>query len=277
MSRKRAKQRRPQATNPIVTQLRQLRRRKVRDESGTFYIEGNRIVAQALQSAYQIERGVIAPALLLGERAQQTAQALRETGAPVTELSPAEFGAISFKENLQGLGAVVRTRWEGLEAVRPDPGLGWVALDNVGNSGNLGAILRTGDAVGAAGMILLGQTTDPYHPAAVRASMGAVFGQRLVRAGFAEFVAWKRANGYPVVGTSGQAALSYRAVTYPDPCILLMGSERLGLTEAQQAACDRVVHIPMVGSSDSLNLGVATSLVLYEIFHQRQQGNGTLT
>ena len=165
MSRKRPKRRQGRSTNPIVRQLRQLRSRRARDETGAFYIEGNRIVAQALQSPYQIELGVIAPALLAGEHAGQTAQALRETGAPVTELSPAEFGAISFKENLQGIGAVVRARLEGLEAVQPGQGLGWVALDNVGNSGNLGAILRTCDAVGCQGIILLGHTTDPYHPA----------------------------------------------------------------------------------------------------------------
>jgi TrmH family RNA methyltransferase len=100
--------------------------------------------------------------------------------------------------------------------------------------------------------------------------MGAVFSQRLVRAGFEEFVAWKQDNGYSLIGASGDAAQSYRSARYPSPCILLMGSERLGLTEAQRAACDLVVSIPMVGTGDSLNLGVATSVVLYELFHQRQ-------
>ena len=164
MSKKRSRRRQPQIINPNVKQLRQLRSRRARDESGTFYIEGNRIVAQALQSPYQVEMGVIAPGLLSGEYAQRTAQALRETGAPVTELSRADFGAISFKENLQGIGAVVRARLETLDAVQPNQGWGWVALDNVGNSGNLGAILRTCDAVGCEGIILLGHTTDSLPP-----------------------------------------------------------------------------------------------------------------
>ena len=264
------KRRRKNQPIPLVQQIRQLRSRRERERSGTFYIEGNRIVAQALQSSYEISLGVIAPDLLAGDHAHQTTAALRATGASMVEVSPEAFGSISFKENLQGIGAVVCARLEALEAVRLTTGVGWVALDNVGNSGNLGAILRTCDAVGCEGIILLGQTTDPYHPAAVRASMGAVFAQRLVRASFAEFMAWKQANDYFVVGTSDQATADYRAVTYPTPCVLLMGSERLGLTAIQQAACDLTVSIPMIGTGDSLNLGVATSVVLYEMFYQHQ-------
>jgi RNA methyltransferase, TrmH family len=180
----------------------------------------------------------------------------------MVELTPAAFGSISFKENLQGIGAVVRPRADTLADVDTSDGLGWVALDAVGNPGNLGAILRTTDSVGCAGLILLGDTTDPYHPAALRASMGAIFGQRLVRA------SWKEERRYPVVGTSGEGEVEYRHAVYPSPMVLLMGSERLGLSPEQQAVCDLVVRIPMVGTSDSLNLGVATSVVLYEIFYQ---------
>src|SRR5207245_8395225 len=133
-----------------------------------------------------------------------------------------------------------------------------------GNPGNLGAILRTCDAVGCAGIILLGDTTDPYHPAALRASMGAVFSQRLVRAQLDEFARWKREHGYIVVGTSVTAEQEYRQVSYPAPLVLLMGSERLGLSAEQQAVCDMLVRIPMVGTGDSLNLAVATRGVLYE-------------
>ena len=255
---------------PLVQELRQLRSRQERERTGTFYIEGNRIVAQALQSPYEVSLGVIAPDLLMGDHAHQTAAALRASDAPIVEMSPQAFGSIAFKENLQGIGAVVRARLEGLESVRLAAGVGWVALDNVGNSGNLGAILRTCDAVGVEGIILLGQTTDPYHPAAVRASMGAIFTQRLVRASYQEFMDWKALHGYQVIGTSGEATVNYRAASYSSPCILLMGSERLGLTPAQQAACDLTVSIPMIGTGDSLNLAVATSVVLYEMFHQYQ-------
>jgi TrmH family RNA methyltransferase len=124
--------------------------------------------------------------------------------------------------------------------------------------------------VGGAGLLLLGDSADPYDPGAVRASMGALFALRLARATFDEFAAWKRQRACTVVGTSDAAAQDYRAVAYRPPLVLLMGSERQGLSPDQQALCDAVVSIPMVGRSDSLNLAVATGVMLYEIFNQQR-------
>jgi TrmH family RNA methyltransferase len=258
-------------TNAKVKQIRRLRSRKERERTGTFYVEGIRIVAQAVQSGATIEMCVVSAELLSSEYGWDLATSLRSAGVPIVELSPAAFASISFKENLQGIGTVVRSRLEALGDVQPAPPQVWVALDAVGNPGNLGAILRTCDAVGCTGMIMLGDTTDPYHPAALRASMGAIFAQRLVRATFADFVHWKREGGYTVVGASVTAAREYRQVSYPSPLVLLMGSERRGLSAEQQAACDVLVRIPMVGTGDSLNLAVATSVVLYEVFHQQRR------
>lgn len=264
---------RPNNANPppaIVKEVRQLRTRQERERTGTYYIEGARIVAQAIESGAEITLGVVAPELISGAHAIETVAALRGTGAKVVELSNSAFEGISFKENLQGIGAVVRYRPETLSSI-DEEGRIWVALDGVGNPGNLGAIMRTCDAVGAAGLILLGDTTDPYHPLAVRASMGSLFAlRRMVRARFDEFVRWKSAHAYTVIGTSPDVAPEYRDATYPGSSILLMGSERLGLSVQQQSACDLLVRIPMVGTCDSLNLGVATSIILYEMFQQKR-------
>lgn len=250
--------------------IRQLRTRKERERTGAFYVEGIRIVAQAVHSGAEVEMGVISPDLLSSEYAWETVRTMQNRGVPVLELSPEAFGSISFKENLQGMGAVVHQQVQSLDDLELADTLGWVTLDAVGNPGNLGAILRTSDAVGCSGIVMLGQTTDPYHPAALRASMGAVFAQKLIRAEFSEFMSWKRERGYSVVGTTGQAQLEYRDTVYETPTILLMGSERQGLSREQQAACDLLVRIPMVGTGDSLNLAVATSVVLYEVFHQHR-------
>jgi TrmH family RNA methyltransferase len=165
---------------------------------------------------------------------------------------------------------VVRQHWTLLDEVEPEAGLCWVALDAVQDPGNLGTILRTADAVGAAGIILVGQTTDPYDPGALRASMGSIFSQRLVRADFDQLLSWKDAHDCFLVGTSDAADSEYRDALYDSRLILLMGSERQGLSREQQARCDLVVRIPMAGRSDSLNLAVATGVMLYEIFHQRR-------
>ncbi len=189
---------------------------------------------------------------------------------PCLEVLPEVFQSLAVKDLAQGIGAVVRQRWEPLERVRPADGCSWVALDAVQYPGNLGTILRTSDAVGGAGVILLGHTADPYDPAAVRASTGAIFSQRLVRTSFEQFVAWRHRHNAVIVGTSPAAALDYRAVAYRPPLVLCMGSEGCGLSRDMQALCDVTVKIPMVGRSDSLNLAVATSIMLYEVFQQHR-------
>ncbi len=258
------------SANATIKAIRHLRQRKLRDESGTFYIEGIRLVGQAVASGASVETCVVAPALLSSPYARGLADQLRVSGAVVLDVTPEVFRGLAMKDNPQGIGAVVHQCWSDLGDITEMHGLGWVALDGVADPGNLGTILRTCDAVGCEGVLLLGDTTDPHDPSAVRASMGAVFSQRLARANFDDFASWRTEYGHPLVGTSDQAEQPYRAVAYPTPLVLLMGSERHGLTDAQRAICDAVVRIPMAGTADSLNLAVATGVVLYEVFHQHQ-------
>ena len=255
-------------SNPRIKQIRSLRNRQEREQTSLFFIEGIRIVGEAVQLGAEVKTLVVAPDLLKSSFGQEIIQAQRERGVPCIEVTTDVFKSISVKEGPQGIGAVVCQRWESLEQLRLTNESCWVALDAAQDPGNIGTILRTSDAVGNAGLILLGNCADPYDPVAIRASMGAIFSQRLVKASFSAFAQWKRLHNYIVVGTSGAAANDYREVSYRSPLVLLMGSERLGLSSGQQAICDMLVKIPMVGRSDSLNLAVATSLVLYEIFYQ---------
>lgn len=256
-------------SNPKIKGIRSLRQRKERAQTGLAFIEGIRIVADALQHPGVVETIVVAPELLTSAFALELVRAQKQAGTPYLEVTAEVFQSLSSKDGPQGLGAVIRQRWEALEQVRLSPGdFCWVALDTVQDPGNLGTILRTCDAVGCTGVLLLGQSTDPYDPEALRASMGATFSQRLIRANFDAFANWKQQRGYRVVGTSGGAEADYSGAAYDFPLVLLMGSERQGLSPEQQAICDMVVKIPMVGQSDSLNLAVATGVTLYEMFHQ---------
>lgn len=255
-------------TNARVKQLRSLHRRQEREQTGLYFVEGIRIVAEAVQMGKSIMQLVYAPDLLKSAFAQEIVQQQQELGTPCLAVTPEVFKSLSVKEGPQGIGAVLRQQWETLEQLKGDEQLCWVALDAAQDPGNIGTILRTSDAVGCAGLLLLGNCADPYDAGALRASMGAIFSQRLVKASFAEFAQWKREQHIFVVGTSGAAQHDYRAVTYTRPLILLMGSEREGLSHEQQAICDATVSIPMVGRSDSLNLAVATGVMLYEIFYQ---------
>ncbi len=258
------------SSNPQIKQIRKLRDRKERQRTGLFYIEGLRIVAEAAQQGARFETLITAPDLLTSAFGRDLVARLETAGTPVLPVSPEVFAVISMKEGPVGIAAVVRQRWEPLEQISIQPGQPWVALDSVADPGNLGAILRTLDAVGGSGVILLDHSTDPYDPTAIRASMGAVFTQRLVRASLSEFAALKKARSFPVVGTSDKASTDYHRCRYPPALILLMGSERQGLQPEHLALCDEVVAIPMLGSLDSLNLAVATGVVLYEIYNQRR-------
>jgi RNA methyltransferase, TrmH family len=258
-------------SNSRVKWMRKLvRDRKERQESGLFYIEGLRIVTEAVQMGAQIETLLVCLDLLESAHGRAMVAEQRSRGVPVLSVSADVFKSISLKDGPQGIAAFARQKWLPLDDLDVSGESWWVALDAVADPGNLGTIMRTNDAVGGQGIILLDHTTDPYDPTALRASMGAVFSQQIVRASFDEFARWKLANNMPLTGASGGGAADYQAVTYPKPMVLLMGSERQGLLEHHKNLCDAMVRIPMVGRSDSLNLAVATAVILYEIFNQQR-------
>ncbi|MBV9849112.1 MAG: RNA methyltransferase [Armatimonadetes bacterium] len=251
-----------------VARVRALLTRKERDRTGRFWTEGLRFVARAVQGGIPLETLIWVPKMLAHPFGQRLVRQCHQSGVPCCEVTPEVFLRLSRAEEPQWIGAVGRQRWTRMADAPPRAGLCWLALDTVQSPGNLGTILRTCDAVGAAGVILLGPQADPYDPAAIRATMGALFSQRLVRAAWPEFADWKRRHGGLLVGTSPSGAADYREVCYRPPATLWMGWERQGLSAGQQALCDAVARIPMTGRGDSLNLAVATGVMLYEIHRQ---------
>ncbi|HZU87311.1 MAG TPA: RNA methyltransferase [Anaerolineaceae bacterium] len=263
--------------NPLVKRIRKLRERKERTQSGLFYAEGLRIVAEAVEKPERIETILAAPELLEGSFGRELLARVSASGIPVAYFNPAVFESFALKDGPQGLAALVRQEWMSLNSVSPEPGQSWVILEAVADPGNLGTILRAHDAVGGQGVILLEQSTDPYDPTAIRASMGAVFSQKLIKTTLVEFTAWAQAGGYQIFGTSDAADHDYHYEQYPDPFLLMMGSERHGLSAQAMALCDLMVSIPMLGRGDSLNLAVATAVVLYEwLNHKRDMGGRIL-
>jgi len=263
--------------NQRVKNIRKLRSRSERDRGGTFLVEGIRQVSEAIKSDAGIVELLVAPDLLRSEFALDLVSVEEDRGTETLYLAPDVFQSISERDRPQGLAAVVRQRWTSLEDLAVKSGSLWVALESVADPGNLGTILRTADAVGADGVILLGQSTDPFDPAAVRASMGAVFTLTIARATGAELIAWARKRHVRLAGTSPEAETDYQAVDYQSPLALLMGSERQGLSDELLRACDSLVRLPMAGRVDSLNLAVATGVVLYEIFNQRRSAERHLS
>ncbi|WP_265515960.1 TrmH family RNA methyltransferase [Nitratireductor luteus] len=253
-------------TNPIIKDIRALSMKKFRDRDHLFMAEGLKLVIDALDTGWTIRTLIYAKAGR-GNKAVETAAA-RTVGAGglVLEVSEKVLSAITRRDNPQMVVGVFEQRYRALKDVRPADGDVWVALDRVRDPGNLGTIIRTVDAVGAKGVILVGDCTDPFSIETVRATMGSLFSVPLSRAAPQEFLGWRARFGGLVAGTHLKGSVDYRTVDYEKgPIVLLMGNEQQGLPEELAACCDRLVRIPQAGRADSLNLAVATGVMLYEI------------
>jgi TrmH family RNA methyltransferase len=253
-------------TNDRVKLIRSLDMRKARRETGLFVAEGASVLMTARENGWR-------PQILVhGAEARDSRAhrdlidwALRE-GSEGLEVSRAVLEKLAAKENPQNLMGVFEQRWETLPETRSlAKSALWVALDEIRDPGNLGTIMRTVDAVGADGVILVGNCCDPYQREAVRATMGSLFAVPLVKVERAAFVDWAKSWPGDRIGTHLDATADFREGNYNGPTLLLMGREGPGMSDEVAAVCNRLVKIPMAGKLDSLNLAVATALMLYEV------------
>ena len=251
----------------VLADVRQLQnRRESRDARGLHYIEGVRNFLQAVDGGMELHTLIVSKALLRVGLAQKLVRQARRESTPCVFVSPEQFRSVARLERASGIGVIVRQHWSRLHQASPRGGLCWLAVSRVRSPGNLGSLLRTSTAVGGSGLIVIGQDVDPFDPAVVRGSMGAIFHQRIVRCGHGAFRHWVRRHRCQVVGASPEAQEPFHRICYRRPTVLLLGEERRGLSASQRALCAATVRIPMAGKVDSLNLAVAGSLMLYEVF-----------
>lgn len=256
--------------NQQIKMIRKLKDRKFRQDSGQFFLEGIRIVIEALNAGEFIKKLIVARGLIDNDTAQKTIKKAEFDGIPILEVTDDVFRSISSKDGPQGLAAIGKQKLSSLEEIgKPIDGT-WIALYQVADPGNLGTILRSLDGMGGKGILLIDNCTDPYDPTSIRASMGAIFSKKIIKVNSSDFEKWIKQNTIHLIGTSDAAVKDFRAQRYSSDMVLLMGSEREGLPETLEKLCDSVVSIPMLGKADSLNLAVASSILLYEISWQNQ-------
>lgn len=252
-------------TNPIVKDIRALTQKKNRDQSGTFIAEGLKLVIDALELGWTIRTLIYSKAGRGKSAVEQVAARTVASGGLVLEASEKVVSAIARRDNPQMVMGVFEQRLTRLADVRPKEAETWIALDRVRDPGNLGTIIRTADAAGASGIILIGETTDPFSLETVRATMGSVFAVPIVRTGADAFLTWRRSADCRLVGTHLAGAVDYRTIDYRSkPVVLLMGNEQAGLPDELAKACDALARIPQAGRADSLNLAVATGVMIFE-------------
>ncbi|ADV10886.1 RNA methyltransferase [Mesorhizobium sp. M7A.F.Ca.CA.001.09.2.1] len=252
--------------NPLVKDIKALAQKKFRDQQNAFMAEGLKLVIDALDLGWQIRTLVFAKAGRGNAAVEKVAARTVAAGGMVLEVSEKVLVAITRRDNPQMVVGVFSQKFLALKDVRADNGDVWVALDRVRDPGNLGTVIRTVDAVGAKGVILVGDTTDPFSVETVRATMGSIFAVPVAKATTEAFLAWRGGFSGLVAGTHLKGAVDYRSVDFSrGPVLLMMGNEQQGLPESLAASCDRLLRIPQAGRADSLNLAVATGIMLFEI------------
>ncbi len=249
--------------NDLIKDMRGLQSKKERAETGLFLAEGLKLVTDAFEAGWRVATLAYCETVANQPRVREAIATALKAGSDVIEVSEAVLEKISRRDNPQMVVSVIEQRYADL-APKALEGV-WVALEGIKDPGNLGTIIRTVDSVGAKGVILIEETTDPFAIEAVRATMGSLFHVPLVKLSREAFGSFIAASKVPVFGTHLKGAVDYRSIDYPERAILLMGNEQSGLPESYLGFCTKVIKIPMAGKADSLNLAIATGIALYEI------------
>jgi RNA methyltransferase, TrmH family len=251
-------------SNPTVKWVRGLRDKKHRRREGRFLAEGLRLLTDARAG------GRLPDMLLMADTRDQHAllEALEAdvlaAGGEVIELPAEVLAKVTGKDNPQAVAGVFRQLDAPLAGLDRAAAPLWLVAHALRDPGNLGTMLRTADAVGAGGLVLIDECADPFSVEAVRASMGAIFTVPLAQAPWDEFLPWLRAGPGQLVAASLREAVPYRGAPYEAPCFLLVGNESRGLPATYEGACDMRVTIPMLGRADSLNAAIAAAVLAYE-------------
>jgi TrmH family RNA methyltransferase len=254
------------ASNPQIKLLKSLHMKKARAETGLFLAEGARLAVEAADLGVWPEVLAFSPAALARDQVRTLIGQAEARHVRTIETSETILAQISKRDNPQTVIGAYKQRLAPLSSI---DGETIIALEGIRDPGNLGTILRTADSTGVAGVVLVGESCDPFSVEAVRASMGSLFAVKLARATFEELLGYKQERGAAMMGLSLKGELQDPMASAPARAIVLMGNEQSGLPAHMEAACDLLVKLPMRGRADSLNLAVATAVMLYDLWRRR--------
>ena len=257
-------------SNPLVKEARLLREKRHRRGSGRFLAEGLRILTEAREVGRLPRVLFFASPSAAHPLLVRLVEAVEAAGGEAVETTPDILSKLSGKDNPGAAVGVFDEFAVGLDDLDRGAADIWLVAERLRDPGNLGTMLRTGDAVAAGALILVGECVDPFSVEAVRASMGALFTVPVVRTEWEPFLSWLRAGPGQLVGLSLDTTQDYRSAEYRAPTFLLTGNEAQGMPEEYAAACDLLVKLPMLGRADSLNAAVATAVMAYEVLAQRR-------
>ncbi len=253
-------------SNPTIKMMKGLDRKKVRNETGLFLAEGARLVVDALKFGWTPKYILVGQDTTERSEIKHLLDNCALKGARILTTSPRILSAVSRKDNAQTVIAAFEQRSLELNTIDVEDKARFIALYEVRDPGNLGTIMRTADAAGVDGVILVNQCCDPFSVESVRATMGALFSTTLVSTDFETFNAWRLSNEINMIAASVNGTLRHDEANYASKTVILMGNEQSGIPEQAENACDVLVKIPMAGAADSLNLAQATAIMTYEVW-----------
>lgn len=258
--------------NPKVKEAVHLRDRRPREETGLYLIEGYRELFRGANAGAAVVSVFFCPALFLGDNERGLLAQCQSKGATLYECSESVFRKLSYRDRPDGLLATARQQHRGLSdleaLLQPNPFL--VVAEAIEKPGNLGTILRSSDAVGLDALLVCDACTDIYNPNVVRASVGTLFTVPVIESTSEETIPWLRQRGIALLAATPHAEKVYTDVDLTVPLAIAVGTEQLGLSQRWMDSADIQVRIPMNGVADSLNVAMATTLLLYEVLRQRQ-------
>lgn len=257
--------------NPRIKQAWHLRERKEREGSQKFLIEGYRELLRATDAGWKIESLFTCGELFLGSNEQSLIERIRARGAKILTCTPSVFQKISYRDRPDGLLAIAPVQHKNLQELRFKKNPFLVVAEAIEKPGNLGTILRSSDAVGVDGVIVCDRCTDIFNPNVVRASVGTLFTVPVIEAQGIETLKWLKQKGIAILAATPSAAHEFTQVDMRQPIAIAVGTEQLGLSKLWMQEADLQVRIPMMGVADSLNVAMATTLLLYEALRQRKQ------
>ena len=256
--------------NQYIKRTAALRQKKYREETGLFVVEGARFVQEALKSSWILDYAVVSEAHEGIDRIRGLATSLEGRGCPVLTIPSALYKKISDTETPQGILAVVQQKHEFLETVTATPGKSlWVILDSVQDPGNVGTIIRTADAAGAAGVLLAGECADLYAGKTTRATMGSLFHLPVTRVSAPQCLEFCHRLGLSLFVAGAEAEDAYTDVDLTAPCAVVLGNEGAGVGDDFRRQAQLHLKIPISGRAESLNVASAAAVILFEAVRQR--------
>lgn len=257
--------------NPQVQYLNSLQQKKHRDREKKFLIEGWRFVAEALTAGVLVETVIFNASAQDDARYHHLTNLAADQGITVLYMADQVFKAVVETEQPQGVAALVR-QWEPdiAAALKRCPNPLLLVVDGVRDPGNLGTVIRTADAAGAAAAVLLSGTADLFNGKTLRSTMGSIFHLPVQKdLAMSELTALLKKQGLPLIAADVASREPVYDVPMTGPLAIAIGSEAAGLSEELRQAAARLVSIPMPGQAESLNVSVAAGILLFEAVRQR--------